>query len=240
MSRKIYPDDPRWAIALKAPATLLDGLRARLPEWLRDGGLRVIEGENGFGALIALGGGSDDGEPLGEDLSNQSKAAVYVLDFDDEAPRTIEFVRGTRTLKRVSPIAFLRAHGIELLRSERPERPSVVTVGLVEGVTPTDALARVPDVDGALSEHARGTLVTGGPSAATGLLVIGLKRRAYSVTFDRRDDTFSVEVIEPDFSVKQWTTGTPNPNYERASEILGETTIEGILRVLGIPPELLS
>jgi hypothetical protein len=69
--------------------------------------------------------------------------------------------------------------------------------------------------------------------------VIELQCRAYSITFDRRDGTFSVEQIEPDFSVKQWTTGTPNPNYEQVTSILGVTTIDEILRILEIPRELL-
>ena len=50
---------------------------------------------------------------------------------------------------------------------------------------------------------------------------------------------FSCEVIEPGGSIKRFSP-KPSPNYEPIASILGETTLDGILRVLQIPRDLLG
>ena len=113
----------------------------------------------------------------------------------------------------------------------------MLTVGILDGVTPAQAEKAVPDVDGKLTEHERGTLVTEGPGSATLILALELGCRAYIVDYDRSDGSFGCKVIEPGGSVKRFSP-KPSPNYEPIPSILGETTLDGILRVLQIPREL--
>ena len=233
MTDKIFVADTQWAIAAKVSVDVLERVRARLPNWLRGAGSKVVKGNDGFAALLVFGGPAEEGEPAASKLTLEAKTPVYLLDLDDEAPSTIELFGSGRKHKRVHPADLLEEHGIELPGGEPIESP-LLTVGLLEGVTPAQAKKAVPDVDGKLTEHERGTLITEGPGSATLGLALELGCRAYIVDYDITDGSFGCEVIEPDGSVKRFSP-TPSPNYEPISSILGETTLDGILRVLRIP-----
>ena len=233
MIDKVFHLDTQWAIAANVPVDVLERARARLPSWLRGAGSKVIEGNDGFAGLLVFGGPAEEGEPAATKLTIEQKTPVYLLDFDDEAPSTIELLGSGRTHKRVHPADLLEEHGIKLPAGE-PVASPFLTVGLLEGVTPAQAKKAVPDVDGKLTEHERGTLVTESPGSATLVLALELGCRAYIVEYDSTDGSFGCEVIEPGGSVKRFSP-TPSPNYEPISSILGETTLDGILRVLRIP-----
>jgi hypothetical protein len=238
MTDKVFHLDTQWAIAAKVPVDVLERVRARLPSWLRGAGSKVIEGNDGFAGLLVFGGPAEEGEPAATKLTTEEETPVYLLDFDDEAPSTIELLGSGRKHRRVHPADLLEEHGIQLPRGE-PIASPLLTVGLLEGVTPAQAKKAVPDVDAKLTEHERGTLITEGPGSATLVLALELGCRAYIVEYDSTGGSFACEVIEPGGSVKRFSP-TPSPNYEPISSILGETTLDGILRVLRIPRDLFN
>ena len=132
MTDKIFPADPQWAIAAEVPAAALEGVRARLPSWLRGAGSKVVEGNDGFSALLVFGGPVEEGEPVATKLTLEAKTPVYLLDLDDEAPATVELSGSRRVYKRVHPADLLEEHGIELPGSE-PLASPLLSVGLLEG-----------------------------------------------------------------------------------------------------------
>ena len=66
------------------------------------------------------------------------------------------------------------------------------------------------------------------------------KLRSFTVFFDPRDSDCSCVVSEPSKRNAWFTTGEPNPSHVQLDSILGETTMDGVLRVLEIPRELFS
>ena len=70
-------------------------------------------------------------------------------------------------------------------------------------------------------------------------LALRAKRRGYIVGVDRSDNSFSCEIVEPGPKVVQFAPTKPSGSSEQIDSVLGETTLDGILGVLGIPRALL-
>jgi hypothetical protein len=237
-SRNIFPGDTQWAIAGKIAAPVLEKIGRRLPTWLHGDGQRVVTGKDGFAALLVFGGPADYGDDLAAELAK--RGPVYLLDFDDEAPSIQRFTDTRTRYLRGYPPDFLEKHGI-IAPGYEPSPPTpVITAGVVEGITPEEAQRAYPDADARFAVHPRGVLVTG--DAASGVAVnLALRRklRSFAIYFNPEDQRFTCMICEPDGRDAWFTTGEPNPTNVQLDSILGETTIDGILRVLGIPRELL-
>lgn len=239
-SRKAFPDDTQWAIAGKIALETLEDLAKRLPKWLHGAGSKVVAGNHGFAALLVFGGSSEDGEQLAIDAASTSKVPVYLLDFDDDAPGIKEF-RGRRMRRTEDyPADFLEERGIIAPGYERTPSP-VVLVGLVEGITVRDAerACPKPEWEVEFSPHPRGVLITRDSGLVSMELSGKYGRRAYQMYWNRETKEFDCRVHEPGKPIVAFTTGKPSPNWPQVDSVLGETTMEGILRVLGIARELL-
>jgi hypothetical protein len=237
-SSNIFPGDTQWAIAGKIAAPVLERIGRRLPTWLHGEGQRVVTGKDGFAALLVFGGPSDYGDDLAAELAKRDP--IYLLDFDDEAPLIKQYT-GTRTRHLPGyPPDFLEERGI-IAPGYEPSPPSpVITIGVVEGITPEEARRACPKADAQFAANSRGVLVTG--DAACGVaddLTRWRKLRSFTIFFNPEDQDFSCVISEPDGQASCFAIGRPSPNYVQLDSILGETTVGGILRVLGIPRELL-
>jgi hypothetical protein len=237
-NRKIFPGDTQWAIAGKIAAPVLEKIGRRLPTWLHGDGQRVVTGKDGFAALLVFGGHVGYGDDLAAELAKLGPA--YLLDFDDEAPLIKQFTR-TRTRHLPGwPPDLLEEHGI-IAPGYEPSPPTpVITIGVVEGITPEEAQRAYPEVEARFAAHPRGVLVTGdGASGVAVDLTIRRKLRSFAIYFNPENQRFSCVISEPEGEDACFTIGKPSPNYLQLDSIFGETTIDGILRVLEIPRELL-
>ncbi len=237
-NRKVFPGDTHWAIAGKVPASLLAKIGRHLPEWLHGDGHRVVTGKDGFAALLVFGGPADLGERPADELARRH-GPVYLLDFDDEA-YSIKELTGSKVKRlRGYPNELLEKHGI-IAPGWEPSPPSpMITAGVVEGITPEEVRSTCPGFEVELAEHPRGVLLTGFAASSVALeMTIRRKVRSYAVYFNREDGDFSCIVRNSDGSDGCFAVDKPSPNYPPLDSILGETTMDGILRVLGIPREL--
>ena len=248
MSRKIHavetlisPGDTRWAIAGKVPLSALEACRRELEDWLQGEGSKVVTGNDGFAALLVFGG-PPEGESLAIELSRKHKTPIYVLDFNDELDDglSIQEFDGPRVKwKRGYPAAFLSMRGV-IAPGYEPSPPSPVkAISVVDGITLDQARKALPKCKELFTTNARGVLVDD-PTGMVGISVaMKLKRRCFTAFYDRADKTFSCAVWEPGKPDSSFSLGMPNVNYEPIDSILGETTIDGVLRVLDIPRHLL-
>ena len=78
------------------------------------------------------------------------------------------------------------------------------------------------------------------PAIIGGTLAEELGKRAYLIFYNPEDGHFLCMVQEADHSVSSYSPQKPSPNCPPLDNVLGETTTEGILRVLEIPGELLE
>jgi hypothetical protein len=239
-SRKVFPGSTHWAIAGRVPASSLAKIGRRLPEWLHGDGHRVVTGKDGFAALLVFGGPADLGERPADELARRH-GPVYLLDFDDEA-YSIKELTGSKVKRlRGYPNELLEKHGI-IAPGWEPSPPSpVIVAGVVEGITPEEARRLCSDFEADLefAQHPRGVLVTGyAASDAAYKLTIERKVRSFTVFFNPEDQRFSCAITEPDKGNSWFTTGEPNPSRVQIDSVLGETTMDGVLRVLGIPRTL--
>jgi hypothetical protein len=237
MSR-ITPNDTQWAIAAKVPVETLEGVRAKLPKLLRGNGSKVVAGDDGFAALLVFGENAAEGESAATRLSSDAGTAVYLLDFDDDAPSITELAKGRERRKRGHPADFLEERGI-IAPGYAPAPSTIVSVGVIEELTPAQARKQLPELPAsAFHAHPRGTLLT-----ADGLAIMSLalraKRRAYIVDVDRNDGSFTCEIVEPGPKVVEFAPTRPSANTPQVDSVLGETTLDGILRILEIPRALL-
>jgi len=236
---KIFREDTQWAIAGEVSTTTLEQLACQLPRELRDDGSKVVAGKEGFAALLVFG--DLPNETLAKHLLT-SVTPVYLLDFDDDAPVTLKLdrkkMRVTETRADKHPAEFLDERGIVAPGYALTTSPAK-SVGLVEGVSLAEAKrALPPDAEFELLEHPRGVLVDDGP--AGGVLARKLGKRAYLVYHNPEDGWFSCTRYEPGQEAASYSPVTPNLNRPPLDNILGETSLEGILRVLAIPGELLG
>jgi hypothetical protein len=242
----ISPGDTKWAVVAQVQPSILKAARHRLSELIRTDGSEVVTGDQGMSALLAFGGSTGEGEDLAIKLSRKYRIPVYVLDFDDELDSEDEacairqFEGAMLTWLKGHPAAFLESYGITPPGyGPLPESP-VTTIGVVDGVTVEQARTAMPEAQDLFVANARGVLVRDLSGTVTSRLASEVHRVSYVVFYDREEKTFLCSVCHPDqmgeecFSLGMETGGSP-----LIDSILGETTMDGILRVLGIPRDLL-
>jgi hypothetical protein len=238
---KIFPADTQWAIAGTVPTSSLEQLARQLPQELQGDGSRVVGGPQGFSALLVFGDAPN--EMLAKRLLT-SVTPVYLLDFDDEAPVVVRLdrknTRVTESRLDEHPAEFLEDRGIEAPGYTLTPSP-IDAVGLVEDTTPEEAKRAVPDAEVEFRKHPRGVLVLDDQwGMVPGVLSQSLKRRAYMLLRNREDGWFCCVVSEPGKAAASYSPARPDPNRPQLDNVLGETTLEGIVRVLEIPGELLG
>ena len=236
---KIFPNDTRWAIAGETTTALLDQLARTLPKELQGEGSKVVAGKDGFAALLVFGGLPS--ESLAKQLLT-TVAPVYLLDFDDDAPVSLKIDRKKGRVAETT----LDKHPADLLEERGIVAPGyaftptpVRDVALIENVSLDEARRAIAaGFEAELREHPRGVLVLNGPVG--GMIARKVGRRGYSLYHNPEDGWFSCFVDEPGKEPSAFSPMTPDPNALPLDNILGETTLESILRVLAIPNELLD
>lgn len=234
---RISPEDTKWAIAAKVAATELEEIARQLPKELQGKGSKVVVGQGWLSALLVFG--DLPSERLAK-LLLISVTPVYLLDFDDDAPSIVKLertkTRATEARVDEHPADFLKGHGIVPPGYAAPM--PIRNVGLVEGITIGEARKAMPPGEFELRAHPRGVLVNDAPAA--GDLAEQVGKRAYLLFHNPEDGDFSCFVQEPDNSVASYSPRKPSPNFPPLDNVLGQTTPDGILRVLEIPEELLG
>jgi hypothetical protein len=238
---KIFREDTQWAIAANVSTVALEKLAGQLPRELQGEGSKIVAGKDGFAALLVFGDIPD--ETLAKQLL-VSVTPVYLLDFDDEAPVIVKLDRKKARLveTRVDehPADLLEKHGIVAPGYAFTPSP-IAAVGLVEATTPAEAKRTIPDVEVEFREHPRGVLILDDESGMiAGILAESLERRAYMVLRNPEDGWFCCVLYEPGREPASFSPVRPDANSPPIDNILGETTLEGILRVLAIPGELVG
>jgi len=238
---RISRDDTQWAIAGKVATSVLEELSRELPKELQGVGSKVVAGKEGFAALLVFG--DLPSERLAKQLLT-TVTPVYLLDFDDDAPVTLKLdrkkMRITEARVDQHPAEFLEERGIDAPGYTLTPSP-IDAVGLVEDTSPEEAQRVVPDAAVDFRKHPRGVLVVDDQwGTIPCVLSKSLKRRAYLLLRNRNDGSFSCVVHEPGKKRSAFSPVTPDANAIPLDDILGETTLEGILRVLEIPGELLG
>lgn len=239
---KIFREDTQWAIAGSVETAVLDKLARQLPKELQGDGSKVVTGKDGFAALLVFG--DLPSEMLAKRLLTDV-TPVYLLDFDDDAPVTLRLdrrkTRVTETRIDEHPADFLEDHGIMAPGYVLTPTP-VREVGIIEGISVDEARRALPSVaDGVeLRDHPRGALVN--DAIIAGRVADKLGRRAFLVFRDpeANDGWFCCVVHEPGKEPASYSPVRPDLNSPPLDNILGETTLEGIVRVLEIPGELLG
>jgi hypothetical protein len=249
MSREIHPvetlvspGDTQWAIAGKVPLAALEACIPALEEWLQGEGSKVVCGSNGFAALLVFGG-PPEGESFAIELSLKYKTPVYFLDFDDNLDDGLWITeyRGERSKGKPGyPAAFLETHGIIAPGYEPRPPPPIKAIGVIDDVTVEQARKALPKGRELFTANARGVLVDDRTGMVAISVALKLKRRCFTVFYNWEEKTFSCTVYEPGKPDSCFSIGMSNANYEPLDSILGETTIDGVLRVLDIPRHLLS
>ncbi|HWO22243.1 MAG TPA: hypothetical protein VNO30_25970 [Kofleriaceae bacterium] len=233
--------DTHWAIAGEVPVDALTAARGQLPEFLQAGSSEILSGNDGMSVLLVYDGPACDGEYLASTLSEEHRTPVYFLDFHEYAPRIRKFDGTGGQWQDGHPAAFLRAHGITAPGYEEVEQSSVVAIGVVEGATMGQARKAFPELEDLFAANSRGVLVTDISGLVTDNLARALRRRGYVVFYDRAGQRFLCTISEPGWRYTEGFSlgGWPTANCKVIDSILGETTIDGILRVLDIPRRLL-
>jgi hypothetical protein len=214
-------------------------LARQLPKELHGDGSKIVVGKEGFTALLVFGDLPD--ETLAKQLL-VSVSPVYLLDFDDDAPVTLKLdrkkTRVTETRVNEHPADFLEQRGI-VAPSYAFTPPPVKDVGPIKGVSLAEAKYAIPaGFETELRGHSRGVLVISGPVGS--LLARKLKKRACCVYYNYEDEWFSCVVYDRGQKQSAYSPVTPDPNDVPLDNTLGETTLDGILRVLEIPRDLLG
>jgi hypothetical protein len=228
--------DTNWAIAGMVPADALIAARGQLPAFLQADS-RIVTGNGGMLVLLVFDGPTCDGEYLASTLSEEHRTPVYFLDFDEYAPRVKRFEGARVELEEGHPGEFLRRYGITPPGYEPMERSRVVSVGVVEGATLDQACKAMLEIHELFTANKRGVLVRDVSGLITTNLAKALRRREYTVYYDQADKRFLCTTSEPScahmdgFSLGGW----PTASCRVVPSILGETTIDGILRALDIP-----
>jgi hypothetical protein len=167
--------------------------------------------------------------------------AVYLLDFDDDAPSVIRYDRKREQRIAKHPARFLEERGIIAPGYEHVPSP-MRAVGLIENATPAQARRAEPAAECEFLEHPRGVLVKGlVASTITSILADELHRRGYMIIRDTRDTWFQCHIYEPDKEPTIYSPIRRDPNRTNCVDnILGRTTLADILSALEIPSELIA
>jgi hypothetical protein len=236
----ITPDDMQWAIAAKVPVAVLDAARGELSDFLQGEGARAVRGNKGMSVLLVFGGSLDEGEGLAEDLTREHKTSVFLLEFGDWA--SIQQFDGARVKrKKGHPAQFLRSYGVIAPGYELRTLPvpPITVIGVVDDVTLEQARRAMPKKKDRFTANSRGVLINN-----VGFLTLDLskklKRRSFTLFYNREDGSFKCVTRSPDHQTEEcYAVGRPVLNYTPIDSILGETTLDGILRVLDIPRHML-
>ncbi|HWO21269.1 MAG TPA: hypothetical protein VNO30_21015 [Kofleriaceae bacterium] len=122
----------------------------------------------------------------------------------------------------------------------RPKLPPPMrSVGVVRGITVDQACIAFPKYRLLFSESPRGVLVDNPAALATFELARKLGCYSFTLFYNLEDGTFFCVTRGPGKLDACFTTGKAMPTYQPISSILGETTMEGVMRVLSIPRRLL-
>jgi hypothetical protein len=196
--------------------------------------------------LLVFGGGPDEGEALAIRLSRKHRTPAYVLDFDDEidleeACAIMQFEGTKPTWVKGHPAEFLESYGITPPGYEPGLESPVTSVGVVDDVTLDEARLAVPEAQECFSANARGVLVKPPAGGLTLNLAMAVNRRSFTAFYDREDRSFLCAMWTPDRMANVcFAIGTTHTaGMPLVDSILGETTLDGVLRVLDIPRELL-
>jgi hypothetical protein len=165
---------------------------------------------------------------------------VFLLEFGDWA--RIQQFDGERVTRRKGyPAHFLDDYGIIAPGYEPgPLYVAPITViGVVEDVTLDQVRRTMPKKKEHFVSCARGVLVHGTSGIVTVKLSQKFKRRSFRLNYDRVEESFSCIVWMSNQHEECYSVGRESVNYKPIDSILGETTLDGILRVLGIPRHLL-
>lgn len=253
---KIFREDTQWAFAGNVETAVLEKLMRQLPKELQGNGSRVVTGNDGFAALLVFGDLSSETTYTLAKRLLATVTPVYLLDFDDEdevtlkldrrayllnldddAPVTLKLdhrkTRVTVTYVGERPSAFLEKRGIV---TSTPVRE----VAIIEGVS-VDEVKRAlesEEEDVELRDHSRGVLID--DAIIGGMVAEELGKRVYMIFYNPEDRRLSCMVQEADQTVLSYSPQEPSSNFPPLDNVLGETTTEGILRVLEIPGELLG
>lgn len=255
---KIFREDTQWAFAGNVETAVLEKLLRQLPKKLQGDGSRVVTGNDGFAALLVFGDLSSETTYTLAKRLLATVTPVYLLDFDDEDEVTLKLdrrvyllnfddedeapvtpkldhrkMRVTVTYVGERPSGFLKKHGIV---TSTPVRE----VGIIEGVSVDEvkrALESEAD-DVELRDHSRGVLIDN--AIIGGMVGEELGKRTYMIFYNPEDGHLSCILQEADQTVSSYSPQKPSPNFPPLDNVLGETTTEGILRVLEIPGELLG
>jgi hypothetical protein len=148
---------------------------------------------------------------------------------------------GEKMLKRVNgrEAAAHDSRGIDAPRYKPPSDP-LTCIGVVEGVTVSQACEALPEAKALLVANARGVLVKGPAASMTLELARAVNRRAFIVFYDREDRSFMCATWSSGGMQECFALGiTSTAGLSLTDSVLGETTIDGILRVLDISREFL-
>jgi hypothetical protein len=113
-------------------------------------------------------------------------------------------------------------------------------VGLVEHLTLRQARKALPEAKDSFRASPRGVLVKDATGTITLALSRAVQRRSFTVFHDREDTRFWCLIWKSDTNPEEcFAIGRSPVSYQMTDSVLGETTMEGILRVLTIPKNLL-
>jgi hypothetical protein len=235
----ITTGDTQWALAAKVSMGVLEAARGELSDFLQGEGSRVVRGTKGMSVLLVFGGSLGEGEDLAEELTRKHKTSVFLLEFGDWA-RIQQFDGARVKTKKGHPAKFLESYGVIAPGYESRTLVAPCTViGVVEGTTLEQARRAMPREKERFSTNSRGVLVND-CVYDTFKLSRKLKCCSYMLFYNREDGSFACVIRRPDQEAECFTVDRSSwVNYKHIDSILGETTLDGILRVLDIPRHML-
>lgn len=128
----------------------------------------------------------------------------------------------------------------ELEPKYRPTLPPPMrSIGVGHGVTVDQACIAFPKYKLLFIDTPRGVLVDNPAGLATFELARKLGCHSFTLFYNVEDETFFCVARGPGKPDSCFTTGKVLQAYEPIDSILGETTLEGVMRVLSIPRRLL-
>jgi hypothetical protein len=229
---------------------------------------KIMSGNDGMSVLLVYDDEGVTSEQLPRKLSRKYRTPIYILDFNEHSPGIHEY-NGTRDRWRDEqhPAEFLAAYGITPPEHKHWVPSPIIEISVVEGATVEQARSVRPDAEEEMfTANSRGVIVQGGLGFAACDLAEALKCREYTISYDPEDQRFLCVISTPlesgwlqneRFSLGEWSTLSREvidlfmsafesdeddagpPDDIIVDSILGETTIDGILRVLDIPRHML-
>jgi hypothetical protein len=238
----ITTGDTQWALAAKVPAAVLEAAREELSDFLQGEGSRVVSGDKGMSVLLVFGGSLGEGEDLAEELTRKHKTSVFLLEFGDWA-RIQQFDGPRVKRKKGHPAKFLETYGVIApgYESKFLPAPPITVIGVVEGATLEQARRAMPKRKDTFAANSRGVLVNDVSNIlTTSNLSQKLKRPSFTLFYNREKGTFGCLIWRSDQDEECFSLDPSSwVNYKHVDSLLGETTLDGILRVLDIPRHLL-